>query len=387
MSQLSQQRLLFLTHVGDPGGAEYKMLTLCEGFPQVEVITFAHGSLQALLNDAGIAASVIEAPAALQQFRREDGLLAALKTLPALTVTLHRLARALTGADVLIPMSQKAFVLTALLKPFVRKPIVWYMNDLVSKAHFNPRTIALLTRLARYSANYVIVNSESSKHQWLCGGGDAQRTRISYSGIDIGGFDSAKGSVTDIQCVRREFAADHTPLVAIVGRVSSWKGQDVFLDALSQVPEVAGVIIGEALFGERSFETSIKERILNTELNTRVTMAGHRNDIPNLLAAADIVVHCSTAPEPFGRVIVEAMLAGTPVIAADSGGPTEIITHGRTGYLTPPGDAQALAVMIKYVLAHPDERRQIATRAQQESRQRFSGKAMIRDLQQLLDAS
>jgi glycosyltransferase involved in cell wall biosynthesis len=80
-------------------------------------------------------------------------------------------------------------------------------------------------------------------------------------------------------------------------------------------------------------------------------MTGFREDVPVLMHACDVIVHTSTAPEPFGRVIVEGMLAGRPVIATNIGGPAEVLNHGETGYLVPPDDAQILADVLRTLTA------------------------------------
>jgi glycosyltransferase involved in cell wall biosynthesis len=73
------------------------------------------------------------------------------------------------------------------------------------------------------------------------------------------------------------------------------------------------------------------------------------------MSAVDAVIHPSTDPEPFGRTLVEAMLAGVPVIATDAGAASDILEGGKAGTLVPPGDADALATAIKQIMARPPE--------------------------------
>ena len=85
------------------------------------------------------------------------------------------------------------------------------------------------------------------------------------------------------------------------------------------------ILVGDALFGEQDYVKQLHQQIEELQLQNRVKFLGFRNDIPLLMAACDLVAHTSTSPEPFGRVIVEAMLSGTPVVAAASGGAVELV--------------------------------------------------------------
>jgi glycosyltransferase involved in cell wall biosynthesis len=99
--------------------------------------------------------------------------------------------------------------------------------------------------------------------------------------------------------------------------------------------------------------------------------------MPAALLAADIIIHASTEAEAFGRVVIEAQAMRRPVIAADLGGPRETITHGRTGWLAPPGDAAALAQTLAMVLALPPEARiEIGAAARADVLARFTTAAM-----------
>jgi glycosyltransferase involved in cell wall biosynthesis len=86
-----------------------------------------------------------------------------------------------------------------------------------------------------------------------------------------------------------------------------------------------------------------------------VHFLGQRSDVSRLMRAVDAVIHPSIDPEPFGRTLVEAMLAEVPVIASDAGAASDILDGGRVGTLVPPGDADALAAAIAHVMSRPPE--------------------------------
>lgn len=166
------------------------------------------------------------------------------------------------------------------------------------------------------------------------------------------------------------------PLIGMAGRIAPWKGQDVFIDALAalnqRLPPVHGLIVGlvEEADGP-GFGDRLREQVATLGLGDRVHFVGFRNDVPQVLAATDVVVHCSVKPEPFGRVVIEGMAAGRPVVASKAGGPLEIITDGVNGLLVPPGDPAPLAQALAGLLSNPAEATRLAAAARQTAFQRY----------------
>ncbi len=153
----------------------------------------------------------------------------------------------------------------------------------------------------------------------------------------------------------------------MIGRLAPWKGQQVFLDAFASAfpcGQEQAVIIGGSLFGEAEYGASLGRRATDLGLKDRVLFRGFRDNVAAELATMDVAVHASVVPEPFGQVVVEAMAAGVPVIAADAGGPAEIITAGVDGLLYPPGDVGALASSMRRLANDPGlrDRLRIAAR-------------------------
>jgi glycosyltransferase involved in cell wall biosynthesis len=173
---------------------------------------------------------------------------------------------------------------------------------------------------------------------------------VVHNGIDAAPFDAV--TPDEIGAVRDELNLPETGVVGVFSRLAEWKGQHVLLEALRDLPNVTALIVGDALFPEdRAYADRLRRTIQDDGLGSRVRMTGFREDVPVLMHACDVIVHTSTAPEPFGRVIVEGMLAGRPVIATNIGGPAEVLNHGETGYLVPPGDAQTLADVLRTLTA------------------------------------
>ncbi len=113
------------------------------------------------------------------------------------------------------------------------------------------------------------------------------------------------------------------------------------------------VIVGSAMFGEDDWAAGVPALAESLGVGERVELTGFVDDVAALYPRLDAVVHASTIPEPFGQVVVEAMAAGLAVVAADAGGPAEVITDGVDGLLYPMGDAEALASRLRALAADP----------------------------------
>jgi glycosyltransferase involved in cell wall biosynthesis len=286
--------------------------------------------------------------------------------------------------DVVICVSQKSFVLASLAKPFMGRPIFWLMNDILSTDHFSRALIRFLILVSRYTADHVVVNSNASLEFWQRCGGRQSRVSIIYPAAP----EAPAGPIPDaagIERYRREFSPQGRALIGVFGRISRWKGQDVFLRALAELPNVNGVIVGAAYFGDEDFERELKKLARELGVEQRVVFAGHLNDVMTAMRACDVVAHCSTSPEPFGQVIVQSMLAGTPVVASDGGGAREIVAHDETGQLTPLQDHHALAAAIQRYLDDPQWSQQLAQAAERRARKNFSLSAMTSRFAEILD--
>jgi glycosyltransferase involved in cell wall biosynthesis len=372
------RRILFLTHVGEPGGAEYKMIHLCSSVRRsAEVMLFQHGSLEATLRNLEITVSVCPLPGLARAVRKEDGLLGLLKAIPGVLSMIRRVARRGRSADIVVCFSQKAFVIASIAKPFMRRPILWFMNDILSSAHFSPLLSRVLAVLSRTSADHVVLNSQASLDAWTKAGGRRRGVSVVYPGISEEAVAAQLQDPKRIALYKDKYSPGRKPLVGMFGRISRWKGQEVFLKAIAEMPGVDAVIVGGALFAEEDHERRMKALSAELGLGQRVTFVGHVDDVVTFMAACDVAVHCSTAPEPFGLVIVEAMLAGTPVVASDAGGAQEIVTRNETGQLTPLNDHRALAAAIRRYLDDPEWSRQVAARARTRAQDKFTGAAMI----------
>jgi glycosyltransferase involved in cell wall biosynthesis len=122
-------------------------------------------------------------------------------------------------------------------------------------------------------------------------------------------------------------------------------------------------------------------------LDARLHFTGFREDVVDVMNAADVIVHASVRPEPFGRVILEGMLLAKPAIATAAGGVLELIEHDRTGFLVPPGDVEALARSLDGVLSAREASAAIGASAQAWARQRFSLARHVAEMSLIYEAA
>ena len=183
----------------------------------------------------------------------------------------------------------------------------------------------------------------------------ARRFVTIYDGIEPGRFVTGGGPA-----VRREFGIpDDAPLVGIVGHVQEWKGQLLVAEAVARarrkVPALRCLIVGGIHKFGTAYGDRLKARIAEPDLAGHVILTGARRDVAACLDAMDVAIHASNR-EPFGRVLLEAMATGRPVIAPREGGPVEIVADGESGLLVPPRDPDALATAIVGLLSDAGRR-------------------------------
>jgi glycosyltransferase involved in cell wall biosynthesis len=168
-----------------------------------------------------------------------------------------------------------------------------------------------------------------------------------------------------------------------------WKGHTVFLEAAKRVferiPNARAFVIGAAPHRAKDYEGELRALAQDLGIADRVIFTGFRPNVPDMLELLDVVVHASIAPEPFGRVIAEAMAMKRPIIATLGGGPTEIIDDGRTGFLVPPRDPEALAKRIIMLLEDPALAERIADAGYRDARERFAADVHAKRVQQVYE--
>ena len=215
-----------------------------------------------------------------------------------------------------------------------RRPHVWHAREITVQSGVALRIEQVLTR---HFATRVIAMSQAIADQLP--GSDVV---VIHETVDASEFSPERAGRF------REGAGipDDAPLVGGAGRIDTWKGVDVLLDAFALVknrcPTAHLVVAGGPVAGKEQYFEGLRSR---ADALPDAHWLGTRTDVPEILADLDVFVMASTEPEPYGLVAVEALASGVPVVMTDAGGPREIATHATPGTarLVPIGDAGALA--------------------------------------------
>lgn len=368
---MSTERVLFVDHTGQIGGAELILLDVVEGRQQSSVFLFETGPLSKAIADRHLNLIASKWGKGLSQFHRDSSPLSAIPLAGRMAAIVLEIARAARRHDIVYANSQKAFILSAIASRMARRPLIWHLHDIISSDHFGATQRRVQVLLANACATKVIVPSEVAATAFIDAGGRRELVDVVPNGLAIAPDPSTPDEL------RQRLGLPAGPLVGVFSRLAAWKGQHVLIEAVAKLPGVNCIIVGDALFGEQDYAARLNKMVADLGVADRIRFLGHRNDVPKLMKAVDVMVHPSIDPEPFGRTLVEAMLAGVPVVATNSGAAPDILEGGKAGTLVIPNDARALAGAIAAVLAKPEQLSRQLEYASVRARVHYSLKQML----------
>lgn len=372
-------KVLFLDQSGELGGAELCLLDMVGPSSSDHALGRALESLVALLSAGPFQTRLAQAnidhvllrekvprPSDRAFFSRR------LRELFSLSHCLRDLMQLARGSDLIYANTSKAMVLGAIAHFITRRPLVYHLHDILSPQHFPWLNRTLLVQLANVCATHVIANSQATQQAFAAAGGNITKSQVIYNGFLPERFRIAPAQ----QLVLMQSLGvdrDGRFTIGCFSRFAPWKGQHLLLEALASLndPKVRLLLVGDALFGEEAYVLQLRQQVEHLGLTEQVQFLGFRDDVPELLSLCDLLVHSSVAPEPFGRVIVEAMLAGKAMIAPAEGSSPELLEHGQTGWLIEPRSPSALALAIHQLKAEPELRLRLGQAAAQAAQQRF----------------
>ncbi|MBI5152035.1 glycosyltransferase family 4 protein [Candidatus Peregrinibacteria bacterium] len=212
----------------------------------------------------------------------------------------------------------------------------------------------------------------------------ADKITVVHNGIDIDEFENRLANFVDREKYRKEVfgASQHNKIILCVAELHPRKGIKYLIQAFAKISDVkTGTVLDRepspilVVVGNGKQTRQLEELAKNLGIKSYVKFLGQRNNVPELMASADLFV-LPSLHEAFGLVLLEAGAAKLPVISTNSGGVPEIIENNHNGLLVPPANADALAKAIKNLLAHPDLNKKFTQAGYGIVKEKFDAKIM-----------
>lgn len=289
-------------------------------------------------------------------------------------VYLQRLRKTLSAAapDVIHSNGLKMHLLGAYARS-AHAALVWHLHDYIGA---RPLTSRLL-KTARRRCSVVVANSKSvaddARHLF----GETFPIRTIHNSIDLERFTPRGGALDLDRLAHLPPAEAGTIRVGLVAAFARWKGHQTFLEAIAKLAPTANLrayIIGGPLYetdGSQYTQSELESAARAFGLESVVGFTGFVADSAAAMRALDVVVHASTAPEPFGLAIAEAMACERPVVVSFAGGARELVTPGVDALIHQPGDAEGLADALLRLVEDASLRRRLGAAARQSAIARF----------------
>ena len=379
--------IVFVGHTALLGGAELYLRDVVVNLSRpCRVLLYEDGPLAEALRRQDVCTHIVAAPEALASVRKGSGLATSLVAASRLPGFFLRLRRAMAGAGAIYVNSQKSLVTAAPVGWSLRVPVIWNVHDIMTSDHFGSTTLRAASWIAKRFVTRLVANSVATRDSLIALGIPADKIDIVYNGIPDG---RERDPQDEVDAFRAELGLDPSRwTVGVFGRLAEWKGQHVLLEAMQDMPDVQAVLVGAALFpSDELYEARLRTQVADAGMSDRVRFLGFRSDVSRLMHICDAIAHTSISPEPFGRVIVEAMVNRVSVVAARAGGALEIIRPGDTGLLTEPGSAAELAEALRWFRDNPETSRSMAEMAYTDCRTRFSVEAMVHGVEATVEAA
>jgi glycosyltransferase involved in cell wall biosynthesis len=367
-------KVLYVNHTGLVSGGERSLLGLLESLPaDVEPrLAGPPGPLHEHADRIGTpTASIVGTACSLKLHPVHTPVAVA-----AMAVAAGGVLRAAHSwqADVLHANSIRAGMIADPVARALRRPLVVHVRDCLPPS---PVTRRLQARLALRAGAVIAISDHVANA--FDPRGVSHRLRIIDNPFDLAKLDP--GRIDRVAARHRLGIADDDKVLALVGQITPWKGQEDAIRALARVrdehPTAVLLLVGEAKFvaratryDNRAYLCRLHELTARLGLGDAVRFLGEREDVPEILRACDVALLPSW-DEPFGRAAVEAMAMGAPVVATSIGGPAEIITDGVDGTLVQPRDPARLAIAVNRLLRDPQRRQALGRAARKSVKERF----------------
>jgi glycosyltransferase involved in cell wall biosynthesis len=263
---------------------------------------------------------------------------------------------------------------------------VWHVHEIIE----SPKVFKKIFRKILGSSDNIkiVYNSIATQFFWNLNPKNIAKTQVIWNGSEIPEKIISNQEIVEIR--EKMFHSNEKDIViALVGRISRWKGQLVLLKAfydLSKVQEnIKLVFIGSPPPNQEGFLESLHQQIEKFKISQKVIIIPFQDKITAIWQSIDIAVIPSSEPEPFGLVAVEAMLAKKPVIGSNHGGLTEILIDNETGFLVKPNNEKALSEALLKLIENPELRNSFGEKGYQRAIKEFSADKYVQSFENLFN--
>jgi glycosyltransferase involved in cell wall biosynthesis len=388
----TSRRVIFLDHTAALGGGEIALLNLvahldCRDKPIV--VLFSDGPLVTRLAELGIETHLFPLSERITNTRKGNigaGLLLRVGDVVSALGFVWRMRRFLRSlrADLVHTNSLKSDLLGGVAARLAGLPVLWHVRDRIADDYLPGRVAKVFRLLCKYVPTRVLTNSAATVATLMPADqieGNAGHYIVVHDGTTLPPFGSGDAATG---------GRIHTnPVIGLVGRISPWKGQHIFLRAaaevLKQYPHAHFQIIGAALFAEQDYDRQLHDLVKQLGIESNVEFTGFQSNVLEWISRLDLLVHASTTGEPFGQVVIEAMAAEKPVVATRGGGIPEIVLDGVTGLLVPMNEAPAMSHAILQILSDPTAAAKMGAAGRQRVVDHFTIERTARQVQDIYD--
>jgi glycosyltransferase involved in cell wall biosynthesis len=398
MTASDRTTVVYLTACAELGGAERSLIDMMTAVRRAEpgwplhLVSAADGPLLRTAEALGVEVHAVVLPASLQSLgeaaasrpRARLGLAVALLarsySILRYAWRLRQTVRALRPS-IVHSNGVKMHVLSA-AAPVPGAAVIWHLHEYVS----GRRLAARFLRLGARRCQVAVANSSSVA-------ADAVpqlrgvSVRVVRNAVDLTCF-RKDGETADLDALSGLPHGSGRLRIGLLAAFGRWKGHEVFLKALAQLPaeRVRGYVIGGPIYrtaGSQFSREELQQLADRLGLQERVGFTGFVSRPETALRGLDVMVHASTSPEPFGLAIVEAMATGLPVVVSRSGGAAEIVEDEKDALTFEPGDVFGLVRQLRRLVDDPALRRRLGDAARQTVELRFDRARLGAELTEL----
>ena len=366
---MKTRTVLYLNHAAYIGGAEIALLDLMTHMDRNKyspVVLVPNGTLADALRRLHVRCVPIPVLPGLNRYTLPEFL----GKLPQLISLIRREQPALIHAN-----TNFASLYSGAISKIIKIPSIGLIQDIEPLGRMgrllvrqNTKTIAISEAVRKYLIEEHVPEENI--------------TRI-HHGVDLKKYQPRTGN--DAQ----DSSSISDVIIGIVGQMGERKGHLYLLEAMKSLigvyPHIKLWIVGkEPSQSAEHYTESLHDYVRTHQLEPYVKFFGFRSDIPDILKKLDILI-LSSLQEPFGKIVIEAMATGKPVIASKVGGVPEIVMEGKTGFLVPPGDSDSLYHALKQLVSEPKTRQQMGIEGRDRVERLFSIEKTVRSTERLYE--